>query len=324
MFARVATLAGVFAVSSAEQYRWLPNNDWSRASNWASGNGGGAVNLNVDCVNTFGSGAEIRFDQNMAVGSIDLAMNGEISFDGDIEITFDGNVGASSEWRCKSPEEMSSACPSNYVVTLANGTDIVPDTAPCSTDSILIDADEAQSILWQPGQYVQMVQVRTVANGLESFGSEADFMAHWQSYENTRYIGAAPEINQPGIVATQCINTCPVHNFDNASLTGEDRWSEEGQRMLNQTIDRRDRIVTARTELSALAGSVPMQDALDAWQDTYWTELQDQGLVDASTSFDSLDVKQVTLPPFTAGGEIMGEWMEQAGAISAADRKSVV
>jgi len=307
----VAPVALLATVASAAQYRWQPNNDWSTASNW-EGSGGGNFNLNVDCINDWGTGAEVRMDESLSLASIDLPMNGEITFKGDMEVTFDEDLTGSKTWKCKTQDQLSSACPANYL--LADGT--VPTTPPCLSDSIVINGDQANQILWVPGQFVASVEVeREPESGIDgtTYTNNIDFGNLWAETMDTSFLGAAPVLNSPDsdlLFPTEeqneamCINSCPSLDFS-GEISGAERYSDAGEAELARLSALRDATRQAREAATAAFNNDAMYHELNMLQAAYVDE--------NNINLDDLQMGAVTMPEVVVGGATMGDWLESTG-----------
>jgi len=315
-FSRIAAPVALLAtVASAAQYRWQPNNDWSTASNWevTDGVGQGTVDLNVPCINDWGTGANVRMDQSTTVGSINLPMNGQITFNGDMEVTFDEAATGDRTWKCKTNDQLSSACPSNYKVD-----GVVPTTPPCLDDSIVINGDEATQILWVPGQFVASVEV----TGALTYTNDADFEALWDMSVDTSFLGSPPVLSAETDVAppaAMCINTCPSLDLS-GTITPEERYSPAGEAELARLTALRIATTAARQAAESAFDSEQMTAQLNILQQEFETETNDafdaagQARPIAMNSAEELEDKgmdgAVTVPEVLAGGATMGEWFE--------------
>jgi hypothetical protein len=307
-FSRIAAPVALLAtVASAAQYRWQPNNDWSTASNW-EGSGSGNVNLNVDCINDWGTGAEVRMDQSTTLGAIDLPMNGEITFNGDMEITFDEAATGSSTWKCKTQDELSSACPTNYL--LEDGT--VPTTPPCLDDSIVINGDQANQILWVPGQFVASVEVESAGEGT-TYDNNLDFGNVWAEMVDTSFLGAAPVLNSPIAELpfdspeqneAMCINTCPSLDLS-GEISGAERYTPAGVAELARLTALRDVTSMARAAATAAFNNDDMYNQLNMLQAAYVEE--------NNIDLNNLTMGAITMPELVVGGATMGDWLESTG-----------
>jgi hypothetical protein len=312
-FSRIAAPVALLAtVASAAQYRWNLDNDWSTGTNWEGSGGVNDVknfNLNVDCINNWGTGATVRVDEAMTVGTIDLPMNGEITFNGDMEVTFNPEAATGSKtWKCKTQDQLSSACPSNYL--LADGT--VPTTPPCLDDSIVINGDQANQILWAPGQFVASVEVESAADDV-TYTNNLDFGNLWAEEMDTSFLGAAPALNTPlselpFASAEQneamCINTCPSLDLS-GEISGAERYTPAGVAELARLTALRDVTTQARAAATAAFDSDDMYNQLNILQAAYVEE--------NNIDLSNLTMGAVTMPELVVGGATMGDWLESTG-----------
>ena len=229
-------------------------------------------------------------------------MNGEITFSGDMEMTFDDTATEPGTWRCKTPDELSSACPTNYLVDGA-----VPDSPPCHDDTIVIQGDSSNQILWVPGQFVQQVTVETADETPNAMVDNSMFNALWAEMVDTQYLGAPPVINAPVAAlppASMCINTCPSLDMS-GTISPEDRYSLAGEAELA----RLDALLTstreARLAASEVVGSPQMINVLNVIQDQYLLENLPDGV-----NVNDLAEAAITMPEVNVGGATMAEWLE--------------
>lgn len=242
-------------------------------------------------------------DQSVTVGSIDLPMNGVITFNGDMEVTFDDATTGDRTWNCKTNDQLSSACPTNYLVD-----GLVPDTPPCANDSIVI-GDSATQILWVPGQFVANIVVSDT-----TYANDDEFKTGvWDMSVGTDFLGSPPNLNaETGVPpAAMCINTCPVHDLT-GTISVDDRFSPAGMAELARLATLRDAVTAARTAATAAFTSDDMMAQLNILQQEYTAEYRAR-FTSENQAWPVLVDGAVTMPEVVVGGGAMGDWLESAG-----------
>jgi len=215
MLFKAALVALVVTANAADTFIWNRNNDISNADNWnyegdkTDGNQG-VLNLNVNCINSWGeAGGQVRVDKSMVLSEMSLPKNGEVILAEGTSITFANDDAAKTQtWKCSVRD---TACSANYVV-VENGEYVPATKPPCYEDTLRINGSQAHSMSFAAHQHLKRFQVTaedSADNMMYDSEKSAEFNALW-SQSDRKFQGFQPELycDDAATCAELCYDSC--------------------------------------------------------------------------------------------------------------------
>lgn len=247
MMYKLLSAAAVVGIASADQFRFMPNNDVNNGANWEGGVvPTGTLNFNSPC----GAGpTSFSINADMTVGAFEFPDTGEVIIGDNVEISFGTGPTEDGSWRCKSGSEMDAGCSTNYE-TLANGTWVPALSAPGFGDSVEFSSDNSFTFYTRGDFYSEIVLTGSNPQTFSStLGSFTDFWNEnpYMWLGEPPVLGSSTTLCGGSLVACQSLNTdsCNAMELEAAIDDPASFWD------LNEQ-ERTDIIADAEAELDRI------------------------------------------------------------------------